>query len=83
MQYTHTNENGDEFIWDVNYTPSYYFPAKFSGDPDTWHEEESANIEINCVINSLGQAIVQTLDKKTIDDIKEACTEDMEMKSEY
>ena len=83
MVYMHTNENDEEFIWNISYTPSYHIPASFYGDPEQWHDGDNSDIEITEVINSLGQDIVQSLDKKTIDDIKQACTEDMEMQSEY
>ena len=83
MLYTHTNENDEEFIWDVDYTHSPHIPTGFYGSPEQWHGGDNSETEVNSVINSEGVDITQMLDEKTIGEIKEACIEDMETSDEY
>ena len=59
---------------EVEYSPGTRIPAKFSGDPDSWHPDESEPPEILAVRALLpngraGKDVTHKLDARVMDDL--------------
>ena len=73
MKYPHYDEEDNETMWTIEYTPGYYIPAQIEGPNEKCYPAEGENLSVDKVTDQLGNNITELVSDSEMEQIEEWC----------